>query len=217
MFANKIHEEGHDYMKKGDLEKAIECYGRSLLLNPEHPDIFSDRGVVYIHLKMKTEAMADFNMAVTLQPEYSYRYSARAYARDFFGDTEGAIEDYEKAIELDPDDAVAYNNLGLLQEKLGYNLKAKQNFERADKLSKMENNFFKIMDELEQQDIVEEQSTIDKVEKNKQSEATKHEMIDPTEIREQNISTFREFKRIFTSKQQFSEFLRFIKNGFKIK
>jgi hypothetical protein len=30
-------------------------------------------------------------------------------------------------------------------------------------------------------------------------------------------SNFQEFRRIFTSKLQFSEFLRFVKNGFRIK
>jgi tetratricopeptide (TPR) repeat protein len=225
MFANKIHEQGHEIMLKGDHASAIELYTKALLIDVDHPDILSDRGVCYLHLKNKEEALSDFNSALELQPEYGFRFSARAYAKDFFGDTEGAIADYEMAIQLDPDDAVAYNNLGLVQEKLGFNRKAKENFERADKLSKMEDRLYQIMDELEQdpenpnieQTIhsANEPATINGPKEIKREDT--HSMIDPAEIREKNITSVREFSRIFTSKQQFYEFLRFIKNGLKIK
>ena len=33
----------------------------------------------------------------------------------------------------------------------------------------------------------------------------------------ENNSTSKELKKVFTSKKQFGEFLRFLKNGFKIK
>ncbi|MDP5011584.1 MAG: tetratricopeptide repeat protein, partial [Crocinitomicaceae bacterium] len=61
MFANIIHQEGHDFMIKGDYMKAIDCFSRALLQHPDHADIYSDRGVSYLHLKMENEAMADFN------------------------------------------------------------------------------------------------------------------------------------------------------------
>jgi tetratricopeptide (TPR) repeat protein len=225
MFANKTHEKGHELMLKGDHSGAIELYTSALEFSPNHPDIFSDRGVCYLHLKNETQALSDFNAALKLQPDYGFRYSARAYARDFFGDTEGAIEDYEMAIKLDPDDAVAFNNLGLVQEKLGFNRKAKENFERADKLSKMEDRLYQLMDELEQdpENKSNEKNTPSsdspvKISPNKfEQKSVSHHMIDPLEVREKNISTAKEFSKIFTSKQQFLEFLRFLKNGFKIK
>lgn len=219
MFANNIHEKGHDLMMQGDHSGAVELYTKALVENPDHPDILSDRGVCYLHLKNKDKALADFNLALKLQPEYGFRYSARAYAKDFFGDTEGAIADYEEAIKLDPDDAVAYNNLGLVQEKLGYNRKAQENFERADKLSKMEDRLYQLMDELEQgpeNKTSKDEPTPIKSNEPIQSQG-EHKMIDPLDVREKNISTAKEFAKIFTSKQQFIEFLRFIKNGLKIK
>lgn len=220
MFANKTHEKGHDLMLIGKNEEAILFFERALIETPDHPDIYSDRGVAYLHLKNKVECLKDLNTALRLQPEYSYRYSSRAYAKDFFGDTESAIEDYEKAIELDPDDAVAHNNLGLLQEKLGYQLKAKQNFERADKLSKQEKKLFDLIDEMEQIDEVENSTGFKPEEQTSMEELPleiSHQMIDPQVSREKNISTFQEFRKIFTSKVQFKDFMRFLKNGFRIK
>jgi tetratricopeptide (TPR) repeat protein len=216
MFANIIHQEGHDFMIKGDYLKAIDCFSMALLQHPDHADIYSDRGVSYLHLKMETEAMADFNYALKLQPDYGYRYAARAYAKDFFGDTEAAIEDYEKAIELDPEDAVSYNNIGLLQEKKGYKVEAQKNFERADKLSKMENRLYDLMDQLEEEQP-EEISSVEPKTLSIEETPVNHEMIDPATIREKNISTFKEFTQIFKSKKQFNEFMRFLKNGLRIK
>jgi len=216
MFANIIHKEGHDLMLKGEYLKAIDCFSKALLQHPENADIFSDRGVSYLHLKFEKEAMADFNHALELQPEYGYRYAARAYAKDFFGDTDAAIEDYEKAIELDPEDAVSYNNIGLLQEKKGYKVKAQMNFERADKLSKMENRLYDLMDQLEDEQP-EAITSIESKQITNDQTTINHQMIDPATIREKNISTFKEFTQIFTSKTQFNEFMRFLKNGLRIK
>ncbi len=210
MFVNKFHEEAYNLAKKGELDKAIALFNAALAENPGQPDIHSDRGVTYLHLKMQAEALSDFDLCVEIQPEYSYRYSSRAYARDFFGDTEGAIEDYEKAIVLDPEDAVAYNNLGLLQEKIGYNKKAKENFERADKLSKIENRLYEVMDELEQTEPAEQaenlSTTVNLIDK-----------VEPTENSTEDTQAKSEFKKIFTSKKQFGEFIAFLRNGFRIK
>lgn len=230
MFANKLHEKGHELMLSGENEAAIALYTDALIETPNDPDIYSDRGVAYLHLKNRVECMSDLNYALQLQPEYSFRYSARAYAKDFFGETEEAIMDYEIAIQLDPEDAVAYNNLGLLQEKLGYQLKAKENFEKADTLDQQEKKLFDLIDEMEKEELNQKTPTYtadrDKpisdsshvsIDSNDSLNTEKHEMINPQIIRERNISTFQEFKRIFTSKLQLKEFFRFLKNGFRIK
>lgn len=206
MFANPHHEMAYQLSKEGKLEEAIEAFEKAIELNPYSADIVSDRGVAYIHLNKKEEALTDFNSAVEMQPDYSFRYSARAYALDYFGQTEEAIADYEKAIELDPKDAVAYNNLGMLQEKLGYKKMAEANFERADKLSKIEKDFLHLMDELEEKDTLQK----DNVE-------VEHKTISPEVARESQITATSEFKKLFTSKDQFKSFLNFLKNGFRIK
>lgn len=211
MFANPQHEEAYQLVKSGDYQKALDVFASALMQSPDHPDILSDRGVLYIHLKDQVNALSDFNRALDIQPDYSFRYSARAYAYDFFGDTESAIADYEKAIALDPKDAVAYNNLGLLQEKLGYKQKADQNFERADRLSKMEARLYDLMDQLE------DDKTGDSEEIKESASSVQRTIIEPQEKREKAGNAFREFKKLFTSKEQFSSFMKFLKNGFRIK
>lgn len=206
MFANLYHEKAYQLSKERNFDAALKAFEKALELHPNSVDIISDRGVVYIHLKEKQKALNDFNRAVEMQPDYSFRYSARAYALDFFGNTEDAIKDYEKAIELDPKDAVAYNNLGMLQEKLGYKKMADANFERADKLAKIEKDFLHLMDELE-----------DEKPEKKQIPDENHQTISPEVSRENQVTASKEFKKLFTSKDQFKAFLNFLKNGFRIK
>lgn len=205
MFVNKTHQKGHEALKNGDINKAIHLYTKALQDYPNDCNLLSDRGVAYLHANDKVKCYADFDAALKIQPNYSYRYASRAFAKNNFGDIDGAIEDYEKAVELDPDDAIAHNNLGLLLEQKGYKRASEERFERADKLSKNEDHLLEMMDGLE------------KEKQEEKSEVENSEPIDPNTVREKNLSTASELKKVFTSKSQFMEFMNFIKNGFKIK
>jgi len=227
MFVNKTHKKGHELLLNGKYTEAIALFTDALELDPNHPDIYSDRGVAYLHLKNEQNCMEDLDTALTLQPEYSFRFASRAYAKDFFGNTEAAIEDYEKAVALDPEDAVAHNNLGLLLEKLGFQKQAQENFKRADALSKQEKKLFDLLAKIEDYEL-ESSPEITNAEG---MEVTNSMAMDSSieiqekvageevaqEVSAQKRSSFQEFRRIFTSKLQFSEFLRFVKNGFRIK
>lgn len=197
MFVNNTHESAHEALKKGLLDEAIHLYTLALEENPGHPDIYSDRGVAYLHKQDKAMCMLDLDKAVEIQPNYAFRYACRAYAKNNFGDIDAAIIDYELALELDPEDAVAHNNLGLLLEQKGYKLEAEKKFRQADRLSKIEDHLLHVIDELEGKDEIE------RVE------------IPPGSLSKPN-SFWKEITLILTSKKHFREFIRFIKNGFKI-
>ncbi len=212
MFANPKHEAAHKLLNDGKVLEAIQLYSEALEINPNDPDIYSDRGVAHLHNLDKEQCFNDLNKALELQPNYSYRYAARAYAKNNFGDTPGAILDYEKAVELDPDDAIAHNNLGLLLEQQGYKKAAEERFSRADKLSEIEDHLLDVIDELDQQPSEVESEFIMEVKASETIQVVQEEG-EPKLNRKNTL----EFKKIFTSKSQFSEFLRFIKNGFRIK
>jgi tetratricopeptide (TPR) repeat protein len=57
-------------------------------------------------------AIAEYNKAIELKPDFAEAYFSRGYAKKEKGDLGGAIVDYTKAIELKPDFARAYNNRG---------------------------------------------------------------------------------------------------------
>ncbi len=65
-------------------------------------------------------AMADFNLAIPLDPEDTHgAYSDRGYAKKDQGDFAGAIADYSRALELDPTHETDYENRALARIALG--------------------------------------------------------------------------------------------------
>ncbi|MCB0480502.1 MAG: tetratricopeptide repeat protein [Flavobacteriales bacterium] len=174
----------------GNFKTAITFFEKALITSPGDPDIFSERGVCFFHMKEFAKALLDFNEAVRLEPNHPYRYSSRAYIRDAMGDIDGAILDYEKAIHLDPEDLIAHNNLGLLLEKKGRMKSAKRHFEKVDNSTILP----------EQEHLIEKAET--KISKNQKLPLGE---------------AFGVIKNTFRSKKNLKEFIDFVKNGFRIK
>jgi len=186
----KYIEKAERFYAEQNFKDAIYWYTRALSL-AANADVYSERAVSYFHNDQLKEALEDMDRAQEMEPDRAYRYASRAYIRDAMGDVEGAVRDYEKAIELDPDDAIAHNNLGLLIEKLGYHQKAKVLFDFADAIAKKEQG--------------DESATVERP-RNIQSDLNKER---------KETSLRNEMLKVFTSADQFKEFLRFVGNGFK--
>ncbi len=61
-------------------------------------------------------ALADFDRAITLNPNYGYAYNNRGNLKDkLLNDWQGALADYNQAISLSPNNAAPYNNRGGLK------------------------------------------------------------------------------------------------------
>lgn len=191
---NNKFEKGVELLKTGAYQEALLVFTNLIKEFPNSAEYYSERGVVYFHLKKGKEAIADMNKAVELEPNKSYRYSSRAYILGHFGKTREGIIDYQKAIELDPEDSIAYNNLGLLQEQLGYQKESKSNFSKADNLAK-------------------ENPEMGRTDLNIEGENIQARNIQK-EIDEENKTMISELKSIFTKKGRAS-YGRFIISGFK--
>lgn len=199
---------GRKKFEAQDFEGALADYNKAIE-QEENPAVYSERAVVYYHLKQLQRSLDDMNYAQELEPDNPYRYSSRAYIKDAMGDTEGAIKDYEKAIELDPEDSIALNNLGLLQEKLGYQEKAKSNFDRADQLADVEKLFEQVR--AEQKELAEKEKEA------QMAVAAEMYKKEQEEIRaeREKLSIWAIMRQTFTTKNGFKEYLQFVKNGFK--
>ncbi len=81
-------------------------------------DLFDD-GFEKYNKKDYPGAIADYNEAIRLKPDYAFAYNNRGLAKYDLGNKQEAIADYNEAIRLKPDYAFAYNNRGLAKYDLG--------------------------------------------------------------------------------------------------
>ncbi len=177
-------------VKENDHHTSIELFSKVLEIDPKDADALSQRAVAYLNLEQYELSMFDMNLAIEFDPEYSYRYQCRAYLKARLKDYEGSVEDYQKAVDLDPSDSIAYNNLALAQDQLGWANKAQANFDKSDTIAGIKTT-------------------------QQRSEERKMNADIPKET-EKKVSKGEITKSVFTNKNSFKEFIRFIRNGFKL-
>ena len=122
-FSNKVwlaeahHKLGLAWEGKGQYEKAKAEMLQSLTIRPNTPEILNNLGTVYVKLGDKANALASFEKAVTLRPNYAIaRYHlAEAYEPT---DSKRAISEYETYLALVegiPDEA---DRIALVQQRV---------------------------------------------------------------------------------------------------
>ena len=79
-------------------------------------------------------AIANYDKAIQLKPDYTEAYNNRGVAKAALGQHFVAISDYDKAIQLKPDYANAYNNRGVAKADLGQHFVAISDYDKAIQL-----------------------------------------------------------------------------------
>jgi serine/threonine protein kinase/regulator of sirC expression with transglutaminase-like and TPR domain len=97
---------------------------------------YVNRGLEKHNQKDYQGAIADYNQALNINPNYSLAFYNRGVARDDTGDKQGAIADYNQAIQINKNWgarnlADAYYNRGILRKNLGNKQEALADFNQA--------------------------------------------------------------------------------------
>ena len=93
-----------------------------------------DEGIRLHGLKQYGEALAAFDQAIRLDPNYATAYNNKGYALNNLGRYEEALTACNQAIRLKPGYAVAYRNKGNALQALGRTKEAQQAFDAARQL-----------------------------------------------------------------------------------
>ncbi len=104
---------------KDNFGKSIEMLTQAIEKDSEHKLAYMSRGSAFLRLERLDDAIADFNHAIHLNPDFPRSYHLRGLAKEKQGTYADAIADFSKAIELDPEYAAAYFSRATLHTKMG--------------------------------------------------------------------------------------------------
>ena len=93
--------------------------------------VLGRRGETYRLTGRYEEALADFDRAIELDPDYAWAIANRGEAYEALGRYEEALADFDRAMEFDPDLDWAIASRGQVYEALGRYEEALADFERA--------------------------------------------------------------------------------------
>lgn len=119
-----------------DKEGAIQELSNSLLWKNDNPVLYKLRAEIYSTLKMYSEAIDDYTLALFQLPIDVNFYLSRAILYSKLDDPVSAITDYQEYIKYNVDDPTAFNNMAYAYMSIEeYNL-AEYNFNQAIKYNK---------------------------------------------------------------------------------
>ncbi len=120
---------------KGDYEKAIWCYRKSLALRPNFAGVENNLALVWLDLGNLDEAVRLFQEAIRHDPRAVESYNNLGTALERQGKTDEAIENYRAALRIKWEFPEAHGNLGLALARQGQIEKAAGHFAESVRLN----------------------------------------------------------------------------------
>ena len=119
------------YDDKGDHDRALSDYNRSIEVNPNNASAYFNRALTYARKADYDRAIDDYNRAIALNPKYAHAMVGRAVMYSVKGDYDKAIADYNQAIAIESTYAPAYLNRGRAWAKKNDLQKALADFKKV--------------------------------------------------------------------------------------
>jgi len=116
--AENERRKGNECMKANDYALAVECYGKSLELDPNESFTYANRAMAHIKLKEFSKAIEDTNQAIKLNPDNIKAYHRRGTAYSATNKLELAIRDFQFILEKEKDNKQALKDLQDVRKKL---------------------------------------------------------------------------------------------------
>ena len=102
---------GNEFLSKGKLDEAADCYRQAISLNPRHAEAHLNLGFVMREQGLHDDAARSLRQAIQINPELEDAFYILGTIAEEHGDFKAAIEYLSKAIELNPTFEVARRDL----------------------------------------------------------------------------------------------------------
>jgi len=111
--AEQYSNAGEEYMKQENFTAAFNSFSKAIQINPI-AKYYTKRAVCSMFQAKPKEALADFDNAIKIDPNYAEAYLFKGSIYQYSEDYDIAIDYYTKAIKANPSYADAYMMRGLL-------------------------------------------------------------------------------------------------------
>lgn len=118
MSALEFKNKGNQALQQGDTNKAIELYSKGLEIEPENPELLSNRSAAFVKLEKYADALNDAEKLLKLRPNWGKTYLRKGMALHGLGRLEEAKAAYSKGLELDPENKQLKNNFSSVDAAL---------------------------------------------------------------------------------------------------
>jgi tetratricopeptide (TPR) repeat protein len=135
------------YKKRGEHDKAIELFEKSMSLGKAYPEVFLHLGDIYYDRKEYDRAVQYLNEALKIDFNTKVRLGilnklGRTYGK--LGENEKAVRYFREAIRRYPESTTVYNNLGVLYARTGQLDKAIETFQEALKIKERKDIYYNL-------------------------------------------------------------------------
>ena len=123
-----------EHFANNDSKSAVSKLTQLISLDPNRPEGYDLRGIMYHKIKNTQKAITDFTKAIELDPKFYHAYNNRGRVYTDQKMYSKAIADFTKAIQLNPKFYDAYNNRGRVYTDQKMYSKAIADFSKAIEL-----------------------------------------------------------------------------------
>lgn len=117
--ADKLKEQGNQFLKDKEYEQAVVAYSKAIDLCPAGKNTYvyyANRAAAYVYLKNYESCLEDCNVSITLNPGYAKAHARASTAALALGRHEEARKAAKRAQELEPGNAAAQKTLDTLSK-----------------------------------------------------------------------------------------------------
>lgn len=127
--------DGVNHYRKGDFQKAVECFDQAISDNPQNADAYYERSSAKYALHDFYGALQDVSQAIQINEHPAY-LNNRSAINSKMGDFTSAVSDASRAIELKGDYTQAYLNRAGAYDMLNMSEKAINDYTEALKIDR---------------------------------------------------------------------------------